>query len=68
MTKTPKVVMAKRLLTLNEAAEYLAIGVWKLRRMIWNGEIPFVQHGKGARVLLDVNDLDKHIEATKEKH
>ena len=60
--------MAKRLLTLKEAADYLAVGEWKLRHLVWGGQISFVQHGKGARVLLDVDDLDKWITANKKKH
>lgn len=65
--KAPKPVLAKRLFTLSEASDYLAVGVWKLRRLIWTGEIPCVQDAKAARILLDVHDLDRWVEAHKQK-
>jgi excisionase family DNA binding protein len=54
-----------RLLTLRDAATYLAMGTWALRRLVWANELSVVQNGKGARLLFDRKDLDKWIEKTK---
>lgn len=64
-TSTNDANPSPRLLTLKAAAGYLSIGIWKLRRLIWAGELPSVQDGKGGRVLVDRVDLDKWVEAHK---
>jgi excisionase family DNA binding protein len=53
----------KRLYTINQAAEYLGRSPWAVRSMIWTGKLPAVRDGK--RLLLDVHDLDRWIEASK---
>jgi excisionase family DNA binding protein len=60
-----KQAIQKRLLTLKEAATYLAIGTWKLRQMVAHQEIKSVQHHHGSRLLFDLKELDKWIEAHK---
>ncbi|MFL6314740.1 MAG: helix-turn-helix domain-containing protein [Terriglobales bacterium] len=54
-----------RLLTLKAAAHYLSVGEWALRRLVWAGDLPSVQLKKGARLLFDIVDLNKWIEAHK---
>jgi excisionase family DNA binding protein len=46
-----------------EAAEYLGRTPWAVREMIWKGKLPAVRDGR--RILLDINDLDRWIEANK---
>jgi excisionase family DNA binding protein len=53
----------KRLYTINQAAEHLGRSPWAVRSMIWSGKFPAVRDGK--RLLLDVHDLDRWIEASK---
>lgn len=55
----------KRLLRTKEAAEYLALSQWKLRRLIACGRLPVVQDEEGGPFLLDVRDLDGYIERNK---
>lgn len=57
--------MQKRLLTLKEASVYLSVGPWKLRQMVVHQEIKVVQHHPGSRLLFDLKELDKWIEAHK---
>jgi hypothetical protein len=54
-----------RLLTLKAAAHFLSVGEWKLRRLVWSGQLAVVQERKGARLLFDVVDLNRFIEANK---
>jgi excisionase family DNA binding protein len=53
----------KRLYTINQAAEYLGRSPWAVRSMIWSGKLPAVRDGK--RILVDVLDLDRRVEANK---
>lgn len=52
-----------RLLTVKQAAQYLATSSWAIRTLGWSGTIPPVRIGK--RVLFDVKDLDKFVESAK---
>jgi excisionase family DNA binding protein len=53
----------KRLYSIPEAGEYLGRTPWAVREMIWRGKLPAVRDGR--RILLDVEDLDRWIEANK---
>lgn len=55
----------RRLLRTKEAAEYLGISPWKLRRLIQSGQLPVVQDGDDSPFLLDMRDLDSYIERNK---
>jgi excisionase family DNA binding protein len=55
----------RRLLRTKEAAAYLSVSPWKLRRLIQNGKLPVVQDGDAAPFLLDVRDLDSYIDRNK---
>ena len=54
----------KRLYNLQEAAVYLARPVFSVRTLIWKGALPYVKEGR--RQYLDVHDMDKYIERSKE--
>lgn len=65
MPKPISTARSKRLLRTREAAEYLSLSPWKVRRLIQDGRLPVVQDGEGAPFLLDVRDLDEYIERNK---
>ncbi len=58
-----KASFPRRLISIQEASEYLAVSPWTVRRMIWNGELPHVRRGR--RILLDLRDLDAWINREK---
>jgi hypothetical protein len=56
----------KRLLRTKHAAAYLSMSEWKLRRLIQEAILPFIQDQEGdGPFLLDVRDLDAYIESNK---
>jgi excisionase family DNA binding protein len=59
--------LQRRLLRTKDAAEYLCMSEWKLRRVIQAGELSVVRYGEGTPFLLDVRDLDRYIEEHKQK-
>lgn len=65
MSKTARSVLNKRLLRSVEAADYLSVSVWTLRRLIQCGELPVVQRGEAGKFLVDIRDLDGFIERNK---
>ena len=56
--------LTKRLYDLKEAATYLGRPVFSVRGLIWKGALPYVKEGR--RQYLDVYDMDKYIERSKE--
>jgi excisionase family DNA binding protein len=63
--RTSPIPPRRRLLRTKEAAEYLSVSPWKLRRLIQDGRLPVVQDGDGSPFLLDVRDLDSYIDRNK---
>jgi excisionase family DNA binding protein len=63
MTVIPMVT--RRLLRTKQAAAYLSMSEWKLRRLIQTEILPFVQDQRGGPFLVDVRDLDAYIEGNK---
>ena len=55
----------KRLYTLKEGAEYLGRSEWGMRELIWAGVIPVVKQQTARKIFLDINDLDRFVEANK---
>lgn len=55
----------QRLLTIPEAARYLACAVWSVRDLIWKGDLPYTRFGK--RFQVDIRDLDALIEREKRR-
>ena len=65
MSKTVRSVLTKRLLRSAEAADYLSVSVWTLRRLIQSGDLPVVQRGEAGKFLVDLRDLDGFIDRNK---
>ena len=55
---------SRRLVRVREAAEYLGSSPWKVRQLIADRRIPFVQDGDGP-FWIDIRDLDSFIERNK---
>ena len=53
----------RRLLTVSEAAEYLAISVSTLYGWVWQRRIPFIKVGRAVR--FDLAELDQFIDANR---
>jgi excisionase family DNA binding protein len=58
--KSAGIVKCPRLLTVRQAAEYLATTPATIYTRIWRREIPFIKIGRSVR--LDVNDLEALID------
>jgi len=52
----------KRLLNIKDAAEYMGRTVAGMRKLVWNGQIRFVQPHPHSRLYFDIKDLDAFIE------
>ena len=63
--KPVKPTIAKRLLRVREAAHYLGVSPWKLRRLVQDGLLPIVQDRDGGAWRVDMRDLDAFIERHK---
>jgi excisionase family DNA binding protein len=59
--------LTRRLLKVKDAATYLALSPWKVRKLIEEGELPYLQDSAGGPFLIDVRDLDGYIERNKKK-
>jgi excisionase family DNA binding protein len=57
--------LQRRLIRTKEAATYLSMSDWKLRRLIQEGALPVVQEHEGGPFLLDLRDLDSYVETNK---
>jgi excisionase family DNA binding protein len=53
----------KRLFTLNEAGAYIGLSHWRVRSLIYSGQLPYVRLGR--RILIDLKDLDALIDSKK---
>lgn len=60
----PKYRNQKRLYSIKEASLYLGVSPWAVRELIWKGSIGQIKIGR--RVLIDVQDIDRFIETSKE--
>jgi excisionase family DNA binding protein len=48
------------------AAEYLAISEWKLRNLVQQGLIPYIEDGGGTSPWrFDMRDLDQYVERSR---
>jgi excisionase family DNA binding protein len=57
--------LGRRLLRTREAAHYLSISPWKLRKLVQDSLLPIVQDSEGAAWRVDVRDLDAFVERNK---
>ena len=55
----------RRLLTLKEAADYLALSTWTVRELVWKGRLPAVPLTR--RLHFDRRDLDRLIDHAKDR-
>lgn len=67
-TKAQRIVnpmrpIPKRLYSIKESAVYLGRSACAVREMLWKGKMPYVKDG--ARVLLDINDMNEWIDRNK---
>jgi excisionase family DNA binding protein len=54
-------------MSLKQASEYLNLGLWTVRRLVWEGEIPVVRFCAGRKQFIDRNDIERFIEDHKER-
>jgi excisionase family DNA binding protein len=62
MTMMTTATLHRRLIRTKEAAAYLSMSDWNLRRLIQEGTFPVVQDHEGGPFLLDIRDLDSYVE------
>jgi hypothetical protein len=55
----------RRLISLTDAAEILGMSVASVRRLVWGGRLHIVKLNR--RVLVDVQDLERLIDRSKER-
>ena len=56
----------QRLLTVEQAGQYLALGPWRVRSLIWAGELAFIKLGR--RILVERTELDGFLDSKRQKH
>lgn len=60
--------LAPRLVRVKQAATYLAISPWKLRNLVQQGKISYIEDGGGTSPWrFDIRDLDEYIERNRQK-
>lgn len=59
--------LARRLVRTREAATYLALSEWKIRKLVRNGQIPYIDDGKSGPWRFDLRDLDAYVERYRQK-
>jgi excisionase family DNA binding protein len=57
---------SRRLLRLKDAAVYVSLSPWKLRKLVQDGQLPIVKYGENTPWLLDMRDLDGWVERHKQ--
>jgi len=57
--------ISRRLLKTKEAAYYLGISTWKIRKLVLDGRLPCVADSDCGPWLFDIHDLDAYIDANK---
>lgn len=62
---TATATLQRRLIRTTEAAAYLSMSDWKLRRLVQDGTFPVVQDHEGGPFLLDIGNLDSYVENRK---
>ena len=61
-------IVTPRLLRTKAAAAYLGASSWKIRRLVADGQLPFVSNGERTGWWFDIRDLDRYIEANKRSY
>jgi excisionase family DNA binding protein len=67
MKRSPKQPpIASRLVKTKQAADYLAISPWKLRNLVQQGLIPYIEDGGGTSPWrFDIRDLDAYVDRSR---
>lgn len=65
MEDKKKEIPTRRYLRVSAAADYLGFSPPKLRQLIANGKLPYVQDGDSGPFMLDIRDLDEYMEKHK---
>ncbi len=52
----------KRLYNIKEAANYLCLGVYSVRELVWARRLKPIQFNRGGKLLFDIQELDTLIE------
>jgi excisionase family DNA binding protein len=67
MNKSANVTpLIPRLVKTKQAAEYLAISQWKLRNLVQQGLMPYIEDGGGTSPWrFDIRDLDAYVERSR---
>lgn len=60
--------MDRRLLKLKEACKYLSLSPWRVRKLVCDRVLPFIQLEERGPFLFDIRDLDKFIESRKQTY
>lgn len=55
---------ARRLVSIQEAADFLGVSIASVRRLIWQGQLPVVRLTR--RIQIDIHDLNRLIDQRKE--
>jgi excisionase family DNA binding protein len=58
-------ISQRRLVTVQEAARYLAVSVSTLYGWVWQRRVPFIKMGRALR--FDLGDLEVFVEANKQR-
>jgi excisionase family DNA binding protein len=58
--------VSQRLLRVRDAARYVALSPWKLRKLVQDGQLPIVKYVENSPWLIDVRDLDGWVEHHKQ--
>jgi excisionase family DNA binding protein len=56
---------SKRLYTLKQAGIYIGLSHWRVRSLIYSGQLAYVRLGR--RILIDLKDLDALIDSKKQQ-
>ena len=51
----------KRLYNIKEAAEYLCLGVYTVRELVWAQRLQPIQFNRNGKLLFDIKDLEKLV-------
>ena len=58
----------QRLIKVKDAAAYLSLSPWKIRKLVADGDLPYIQLDYRGPFLLDVRDLDAFIHSRKQTY
>ena len=57
----------KRLLNIKETANFLGMGVYTIRELVWERRLQPIQFKRNGKLLFDINDLEQLISENKKR-